>query len=197
MLSFKLRIDQADGPAAVHAITLRCQIRIEPGRRAYNDQQKQALLELFGAPHQWGRSLRPMLWTHTSAMVPAFSGSVVADLPVACTYDFSIAATKYFDALGEDGDIPLCFLFSGTVFYETEVGTLQTAPISWNKEAAFQLPARVWRQMMDHYYPNIAWLSLDKEVFQRLRRFKLQSGHVSWEQALEDLLSAADAKVPG
>ena len=57
-----------------------------------------------------------MLWTHASAMVPAFAGTTEVDLPVPCTFDFNVAITKYFSGL-TDGEIPLCLQFSGTVFY--------------------------------------------------------------------------------
>jgi hypothetical protein len=196
LLVFKLRIDQRAAPVPIHAIALRCQIRLEPGRRHYDDRQRAALLELFGPPSLWGQSLRPMLWTHATAIVPAFTPSTVADLPVPCTYDFSLAATKYFDALGDNGDIPLRLLFSGTIFYESSEGTLQTAPIPWDKEAAYKLPARVWRDLMHHYYPNTAWLALDKDVFDQLRHFKVRAGHMTFDRAMEDLLQSADQRVP-
>jgi hypothetical protein len=69
---------------------------------------------------------------------------------------------------------------------------LQIAQISWEKEAAFQMPVAVWKQMMEIYYPNSAWLCVQREVFDRLARFKVQSGSATWEQALEQLLAAAE-----
>ena len=60
-------------------------------------------------------------------------------MPVPCTFDFNVAATKYFHGLSE-GDLPLNFLFSGTVFYAGGSERLQVAPISWEKEAKFKLP---------------------------------------------------------
>ncbi len=95
---------------------------------------------MFGTPERWGQTLRPMLWTHVSAVVPPFTGTCIVDLPVPCSYDFSLAATKYFAALEGDA-IPLCFLFSGTIFYRADEGALQVAQISWEKEAYFRLPA--------------------------------------------------------
>jgi hypothetical protein len=195
LLNFKLKIEQAGDATSIHAIALRCQIRIEPARRRYTGDQQEQLRELFGLPAQWKQTLRPMLWTHASTIVPSFTGGTVATLPVPCTYDFNIAATKYFGALGEDGEIPLCLLFSGTVFYQTPDSALQTAPISWEKEADFKLPARVWRQMMEQYYPNSAWLCLEKDAFDRLQRFKISSGHITWEQTLDELLQSAQQKV--
>jgi hypothetical protein len=176
-------------PTPINAVALRCQVRIEPARRRYEVREKERLLDLFGTPERWGQTLRPMLWTHVNTMVPPFAATTVIDLPVPCSFDFSLAATKYFDAL-EAGDIPLCFLFSGTVFYETPEGALQVRQISWEKEASFRLPAATWRSLMDEYYPNSAWLRLRKDVFDRLVRYKNGQGLATWEQALERLLSA-------
>jgi hypothetical protein len=106
---------------------------------------------------------------------------------VPCTFDFNVAATKYFAGL-TDGEVPLNLLFSGTVFYAGGEGALQVAQISWDKEARYRLPVQVWKEMMDIYYPNSAWLSLRKDVFDRLYRYKVRRGIPTWEQALESLL---------
>jgi hypothetical protein len=196
-LAFKLRVRAAAAggePAAVHTVVLRCQIRIEPGRRRYVAPEQERLRDLFDTPDRWGQTLRALLWTHTSAVLPPFTGETVVDLPVPCTYDFNIAATRYFYAL-EDGEVPLVLLFSGTIFHEGEDGALQVSPISWEKEASFRLPVRVWQEMMELYYPNSAWLCLRRDVFERLYRYKRLRGLPTWEQALEGLLSAAGERV--
>ncbi len=192
-LLFKLRLtDTAKPPTPIQTVILRCQIRIEPARRRYTDAERERLLDLFGTPERWGQTLRPMLWTHAVAVVPPFVGAAAVDLPVPCTFDFSVAATKYFGGL-EGGDIPLCFLFSGTIFYEAEDGALQATQISWEKEAYYRLPAATWQGLMDHYYPNSAWLNLHKDVFDRLSRYKSRQGLPTWEKALERLLAAGEA----
>jgi hypothetical protein len=129
-----------------------------------------------------------MLWTHASVVVQSFQGETLADLQVPCTFDFNVAATKYFHAVSE-GDIPLNLLFSGTVFYVGTDGALQVSPISWNSEARFGLPVGVWRKMMDFYYPNSAWLCLRRDVFERLYDYKVQHAIPTWEQTLEMLLA--------
>jgi hypothetical protein len=129
-----------------------------------------------------------MLWTHANVGVPGFTGNTIVDVPVACTFDFNVAATKYFAGL-EYGEVPLTFLFSGTVFYESEEGSLQVAQISWNKEAAYRLAIPVWQDMMEIYYPNTAWLCLRRDVFDRLYKHKVRHGLTSWEQALENMLA--------
>jgi hypothetical protein len=184
-LAFTISLD-AQG-AAIHAIALRCQIQIDPARRRYGPAEQERLHDLFDAPSRWGQTLRSMLWTHAGIMVPPFDGQVRIELPVPCTFDFNVAATKYFDAL-EDGDIPLTFLFSGTIFYPGEDG-LQVAPIPWDSEATFRLPVEVWKRMMGLYYPNTAWLCLRKDVFDRLHDYKRKHACPTWEQAIERLLT--------
>jgi hypothetical protein len=191
LLLFKLRVtDAARPPAAVHSVALHCQVRIEPARRRYLPEEQDRLRDLFGTPERWGQTVRPMLWTHASVVVPAFTGGTVVDLPVPCSSDFSLAATKYFGAL-EGGEVPLCFLFSGTIFYEAEDGRLQVAQVPWDNEASFRLPAATWKGLMDLYYPNTAWLCLRKDVFDRLAEYRSRCGLPTWEQALERLLSGA------
>jgi hypothetical protein len=190
-LAFKLRIRNADPAEQIHTALLRCQIRIEPARRRYQAGDQEGLRDLFGEPQRWSQTLRSMLWAHTTVVVPAFTGSVVVDVPVPCSYDFNVAATKYFHAL-EEGEVPLLLLFSGTIFYFTADAAVQVAQIPWDREAAFRLPVQVWREMMDHYYPNTAWLNLHKDAFERLYRYKTDHGLPTWEQALDKLLTAAN-----
>jgi hypothetical protein len=88
-------------------------------------------------------------------------------------------------------------LFSGTVFQEVVGGGVQVAQVPWDREAAFRLPVRVWKEMMDRYYPNSAWLCLRQDVFDRLFRYKNRQGLPTWEQVMESLLAlGAPAEVP-
>jgi hypothetical protein len=154
------------------------------------------LLDLFGEAERWGQTLRNLLWTHANVIVPSFTGTTLVDLPVPCSFDFNVAATKYFDGL-DDGGVPICVQFSGTVFYAGSEGGLQVAPISWDKEARFKLPVKVWRQMMESYYPNSAWLCLRKDAFDRLYQYKVRQGIPSWEEVIESIVPAAEEKVLG
>jgi hypothetical protein len=192
ILSFKLRVFNADREEQVHTVALRCQIMIEPTRRHYGAEEQERLLDLFGEPERWGQTLRSMLWVHASVVVPSFYDSTVVDLQVACSFDFNVAATKYFAGL-ENGEVPLNLLFSGTVFYEAESGALQVAQIPWHKEARFRLPVKVWKEMIDLHYPNTAWLCLRRDVFDRLYRYKMNRGLPTWEQAIESLIPKEEA----
>lgn len=188
-LIFALGIENTPADERIHSIALRCQIRIAATRRLYSAGEKARLLEVFGEPERWHETVRTTLWTHASTVVPRFTGSTTAPLAVACTYDFEVTGTKYFDALA-DGEIPLLFLFSGTVFYEGAGGRLQVAPIAWDREAEYRLPVARWREMIERYYPNSAWIRLRKDVFDQLYRYKAAHGLPTWEDALARLLEA-------
>ncbi len=189
MLSFRLRITNLDADQQIQSVALRCQIQIETPRRHYVPREQGRLLDLFGEPERWGSTLRPMLWTHTSTTVPPFAGDTLVELPVPCSFDFNVAATKYFAGL-ENGEVPLNLMFSGTVFFETEDSGLRVEQISWDKEARYRLPVHVWQKMMDHYYPNSAWLCLRRDVFDRLARYKTEQGIATWEQTIESIIPA-------
>ena len=193
-LAFQLQIGNAAPDEEIHTIALRCQIQIEVTRRNYAPKEQARLLDLFGRPERWGQTLRNMLWTHASMIVPGFEGgSTVADMNIPCTFDFNVAATKYFEGLSA-GEIPLLMLFSGTIFYASPGSPLQVAPISWEQEARCKLPVRVWREMMDIYYPNSVWINLHRDAFERLYQYKVEHCIPTWEQALERALSC-DAEV--
>lgn len=193
-LVFKIAITNADEEEKIQSVMLRCQIQIETVRRQYADREKAKLFELYGEPERWGQTLKTLLWTHANVVVQPFMGSSIVDLPVPCTFDFNVAATKFFDGL-DDGEIPLSLLFSGTVFYHDETGSLQVSQISWEKEANFRLPVSVWKEMMDHYYPNSAWLNIRKDVFEKLQEYKMRNSIPSWEQAFEKLLPEGEAEI--
>jgi hypothetical protein len=186
-LVLKVRITQGGVAVPIHSVVLRCQVRIEPARRRYVPTEQERLLDLFGEPARWGQTLRSMLWTHVTTAVSPFTAETVLDLQVPCTHDFNVAAAKYFYAL-EDGVVPLGLLFSGTVFYAGPGGALQVGMVPWEKEASFGLPVSAWKDMMDLYYPNSAWLCLRRDVFDRLYAYKRRRGLATWEQALEGLL---------
>src|SRR5436189_109835 len=106
LLAFQLGITNAAGPVPIHSVILHCQIQIAATRRRYSPDEQERLLDLFGDPDRWSQTLRSLLWTHVSAVVPTFDGSTVVDINVPCSYDFNVAATKYFYAL-DGGEVPL------------------------------------------------------------------------------------------
>ena len=189
-LLLRLAITEPSGDP-VHAIALRTQIQIEPQRRRYSKDEEARLLELFGEQPQWGESLRPFLWTHASTMLTGFTGRTEVDLPVACSYDFEVAAAKYLHSLS-DGEIPLALLFSGTVFARRD-GVVSVQPVAWHVEANYRLPVKVWRDLMDLYFPNSGWIRLRRDTIDALTRYKAERAIPSWEDTFELLLKEAGA----
>ena len=188
LLHFNLQVSNQPSTERIQAVLVQAQIQIQAAQRRYNDREKEGLKDLFGTPDRWGQTLRNRLWAHATATVRPFSGSTDSVLPVQCTYDFNIIATKYFNAL-EGGEVPLLFLFSGTIFYLAPDAGLQVEQISWDKECLYRMPVKVWAELMNHHYPNSAWLSLQRDAFDRLCAYKSRLGLLTWEQVIERLLA--------
>lgn len=192
LIALKLRITNLPATEAIHTLTLRCQVQIEPARRSYVPKEREKLLDLFGEPERWSRTVRPLLWMNTSVAVPGFTDNLLVDLQLPCTFDFNVAATKYFHAL-DSGEIPLCVMFSGTVFYKGIDDALQVAQVPWDREANFRLPITIWKSMMDMHFPNTAWLCLQRDAFEQLYEYKMRHGLPTWEQAITRALAAEEA----
>lgn len=187
LLALKLEVENGEAEEEIRSIALQCQIRIETTRRDYSRAEQELLGDLFGTPERWSQTLRSMLWTNAAVMVPGFRGGASVDLPVACTFDLTVATAKYFHGL-RAGGAPLTLLFSGSVFYTDREGSLQVTQVPWSTEASFTLPVEAWKELMDAHYPNVAWLSLRRDVFERLSRYRSERGMASWEQTLESIL---------
>ena len=188
LIHFRISIVNRTPAEKIQNVLLHAQIQIQSPQRSYTATEKEKLRELFGRPEDWGQTLRNKLWAHANTIVPAFTDRTEALLAVPCTFDLNVAATKYFYAL-ENGDVPLLFLFSGTIFYCGPDGRLQIQQISWDKECAWRMPVDTWRKMMDQHYPNIAFLWLERGVFDRLYEFKRKHSFATWEGVIDRLLT--------
>ncbi|GAC1318649.1 MAG: DUF6084 family protein [Thermoleophilaceae bacterium] len=189
-LRFAVAIDTVGAAAQVRSVALNVELRIAATRRRYEDGERDRLIELFGPPGEWGRNLRTLHWTALTAQVPPFTASTEIELPVTCTYDLEVSATRYFSAL-DDGEVPLEFLFSGTVFYAGADGRLQVGRIGWDKDAEYRLPVSAWRAMIDRYFPDSAWVRLRRDRFDRLAAYKAKNTLLTWDQAIDRLFEEA------
>ncbi len=186
--SLTLRISETTGQQ-VDAIALRTQIRIEPFRRAYTDDEAARLLDLFGERQRWSDTLKPLQFTMISTMVPGFTGSTEVDLPVPFSYDLQIASTRYFSSLDE-GDIPLLLLFSGTIFGQAD-GRLRVQQVPWSKETTYRLPVSLWREVVDVHFPDAAWITMSRQTLDDLIRFKTRHALPTWDATVAALLAQA------
>jgi len=191
LLHFKVEIRNSPAAETIQALILQAQIQIQSPQRTYDAGEKERLLDIFGTPDRWGQTLRNRVWTQAHTTTGAFAGSTEAILSVPCTFDLNVLATKFFHALG-GGDVPLLFLFSGSIFYAAEAGRLQMQRISWDKECVYRMPLSVWQELMHRLYPNSAWLTLRRDVFDRLCSYKRAGGLATWEETIERLLPALE-----
>jgi hypothetical protein len=199
-ITFGLRIENISA-TRVHAIALRCQVRIEPRGRRYAEDEQQRLYELFGEVSQWDRTLHGVTWSQSTLIVPSFERRIDVELPVACTYDLEVASAKYLHAV-RAGDVPLLFMFSGTVFAPADrsihadpaapaLSGLAMEPVSWDLDASFRMPAQVWRAAMDQFFPGGGWVRLSRETLDRLQAFRGKLAVVGWDEAIDRLLEHA------
>ncbi|MFE9925893.1 DUF6084 family protein [Streptomyces sp. NPDC005774] len=191
-LVFRLRIT-ASPDTRVHALALRCQIRIEPARRGYGDAEAEALADLFGERSRWGSSLHPVQFAQVPVMVQGFTGETETDLVVPCTYDMDIASSRYFHAL-EEGEVPLLMLFSGTAF--TGAGGFHVEPVPWDREATFRMPVKTWQEMVEQHFPGSGWLRLPSDAMDALLAYRSRQALPSWQATVEHLLHSAGERTP-
>lgn len=171
----------------VHAIALRCQVRIEPLRRGYTDREAAGLTDLFGPRERWSTTQRTFLWQHCTTLVPGFRDRTEVNLPMECTYDFEVAASKYLQAL-DGGTVPLQFLFSGTVFTQGSRG-FAVVQVPWDREDRFDMPVATWQRLVAQHFPNTGWLRLTHDTLDELAAYKSQRGLLSFDEAITSLMS--------
>ncbi len=187
-LTARLRIEERSGEV-IHAIALRCQVRIEPQRRQYNEDEESGLLDMFGTRDRWFDTLKPFMWMQCNAMVQGFTTITEVDMVMPCTYDFEVTWSKYLHALRNE-TIPVNFLFSGTVFTRGVSG-FGVDQVPWDRESRYQIPVSVWHQMIAHYFPNTGWLRLSHETLESLAHYKSVRGLTTYDEALDALLTTA------
>ncbi|MFC9427082.1 DUF6084 family protein [Streptomyces sp. NPDC056987] len=190
-LTARLRIEDGSGEP-VHAIVLRCQVRIEPQRRPYDEAEQDGLRGLFGERERWSDTLRPFLWMQCDTTVQGFTGSTEVNLALPCTYDFDVVGSRYLHALGEDGTVPVSLLFSGTVFARGAGRSgLGVRQVPWDREARYELPVAVWRRLIAYHFPHSGWIRLDHDVLAAFAEFRERRGLISWDETVRTVLASA------
>jgi hypothetical protein len=189
MLALDLQVSEPDG-RQVYMIALSIQLMIEPARRAYDDATRARLVELFGAPERWAVTTRSLVWSQLDVVVPAFTGQTTVAVPIACNYDLELAAAKYLHSL-PDGEAPLALHFNGMIYYPGDDGRLQMVLVPWTKSIDFRMPVAVWKETVEHYYPNTGWVALRSQTLEALQQEKLRRGLATLDACVETLLGEA------
>ncbi|MBV8431228.1 MAG: hypothetical protein JO244_08705 [Solirubrobacterales bacterium] len=190
-LALDLQVSESTG-RPVYMMALTIQLMIEPARRRYDEATRQRLAELFGPPERWAVTTRSLVWAQLDVLVPAFTGSTTVTVPITCSYDFELAAAKYLYSL-PDGEAPLALHFNGTIYYPRDDGALQMVLVPWNKSIDFRMPVSVWRETVEHYYPNTNWIALRSQTLVALQQAKLDRGLATLDACVQALLDQAGA----
>jgi hypothetical protein len=188
-LEFDVHVTEPTG-RQVYLIALSAQIMLEPARREYDEASRERLVELFGPPERWATTTRSLVWHRADVVVSAFTGSTTFRIPVPCSFDLEIAATKFFHAV-PGGEVPLAFNFNGTIHYRGDDGRLQLSLVPWSCTAEFRFPAEVLRAAMDAYYPSAKWIALHDDTLHALLADKARRGAPTMDAAVGALLKAA------
>lgn len=186
LLALDLEVSESSG-RQVYMIALTVQLMLEPARRSYDDATRARLLELFGTPERWAVTTRSLVWSKLDVLVPAFTGVTTVEVPIACSYDMELAAAKYLYAL-PDGEVPMALHFNGTVYYQGADGALQMVLVPWDRSIGFRMPVAVWRQTVEHYYPNTAWVAVRAQTLEALQQAKLRHGVATLDDCVQALL---------
>ena len=185
----RMRAEEHTG-VRVYALALRCQVRIEPLHRSYNDDEAARVVDLFGDRPRWGSTMQALQLGFVGQVLPSFTGECSFDLTLPISYDVEVAAHKYLAGL-EEGAAPLLLLFSGQVL-TGRAGSIAVEPVPWHKETAARLPVAVWREAMDAHFPGQAWLRMRRETYDRLAEYRGRHGLVGWDDVLVRLLEGAE-----
>jgi len=188
-LEFTGHVSEPEG-REVFTIALTAQVMIDPARRAYDDETRARLVDLFGAPERWATTTHSILWAELGVLVPAFTGATAFRLPIQCNYDLELAATKYLYSLPGD-DVPLTFHFTGTIFYRGEGGKMQIIKVPWECSTRYAMPLATWREMIEHYYSGTGWVALGDDTLESLSRRKAARGLHSFDATVAQLLREA------
>jgi hypothetical protein len=186
MMMLDLEITDRSG-CEIFMIALSVQLMIEPARREYDATTRERLVELFGPPERWAVTTRSLVWAHLDVLVPAFTAATIVPVPLPCSYDLELAAAKYLDALAGD-EVPLALHFNGTIYYRGAHGELQMVLVPWTNSIDVRMPISVWRETIEHYYPNTTWVAVRRDTFERLQREKLSRGVATLDECVSHLL---------
>jgi hypothetical protein len=192
-LVFRVVAEEPSG-APIQAALLRCEVYIDVRHRRYSVTEGERLCEVVGDRASWKDTMRPLLWATVPIVLSCCHGTVDLDVPIACTHDLEVASAKYLRAL-EDGEIPLVFMFSGTIFYaeRSAVGVCQLPP---DTETSFRLPVDSWREAMRQHFGDSTWIRLDRQGFDALDRVRRLRGFVTWNQVVEAVCAECIAEDP-
>jgi hypothetical protein len=185
-MRFQLHLTEQLG-REVHVGALTIQVQIDPARRVYDDETRDRLVELFGAPERWAATTHSFQWAQVSTLVPGFTGASSFSLDVPVTYDLEVAASKYFYSL-PGGAAPLSFHVTGMLLLVGADDRMQVVQVPWSCSAKWDMPVDVWRRAIAAYYPGGSWVRLQTDTLDALAARKAAGGHHDYDACVRALL---------
>jgi hypothetical protein len=55
------------------------------------------------------------------------------------------------------------------------------------------MPVQTWQELMERHWPNTGWLTLRRDLVERLAALKREHGLASWDDTIEQLLADAES----
>lgn len=187
MPALRLRVRLRAAGEPVDALALRVRVQIEPWRRRYTDAERELLADLSATTAlQWGEA---------AVMLGRFENETEFEVPLLCTYDLQVAASKYFTAL-EGGAVPVRLFFNGTIFRGAPNGfTVEMLP--WDLECAGEIPVATWQQAMDACFSGQGWIRIDRDAFDALRRYRASHNFPDWTATIQSLVPCQSKSIEG
>ncbi len=63
--------------------------------------------------------------------------------------------------------------------------------VPWTRSIDFRLPVSVWKETIEHYFPNTAWVGLRAETLEALQREQVARGLATADDCVRSLLEEA------
>jgi hypothetical protein len=190
-LSFKLRVKDGSG-LEVYTIALAAHIHLEASSRPHDKETRESLQDVFGEPERWNDTARSVIWAKRDVLAPSFTGSTSFELELPCSTDLELATMRYLDAV-PDGEVPLAFHFSGSIFYRGRHDRMQLTMVPWHTTAQFRLPIETWRKAVGD---RGGLVRVTDETFEALKRYRTDRGLPSLGGAVSDLIAGARVEAP-
>ena len=77
------------------------------------------------------------------------------------------------------------------VYYPNEQGGLQMVLVPWSRSIDFRMPVSVWRETIEHYYPNTGWVALQSGTLRALEHERVAHGLPTQDACVRHLLDEA------
>ena len=60
--------------------------------------------------------------------------------------------------------------------------------VPWSATTDFRMPVAAWKDLIEHYYPQSAWVGLSADTLAALQREKARRGAHTFDTCLRELL---------